>query len=192
MNKQRRPWLGFGLIEVLVAMAVFALGIMASFSIQTSALRTYHEASQQLIATNLARDIIARIRSNPGLLTHYTVERLGGSVAPSSPNCHINECSPRQIAQFDLANFRDQILGGEERFWIDGSERSAGGLADARACIRSLGRVLTVIISWRVPPQNFVGNNSSGQSSNCGVGIAEGGASHTQSYAISSHIEAAQ
>lgn len=179
---------GFGLIEVLVALVIFTLGVLATYSIQTSALRAYHGASQLQTATNLGREITARIRSNPGQIAHYNVEELGTNASQTAPNCYAKSCSPAQIAQFDLAKIGDQLQGAAERFWVDDEERNVGGMRDARACIRSNGSLLTVIISWS---SRDIGVAS--EASICG-GVATQSADagfHTQNYVITSHIGAA-
>jgi type IV pilus assembly protein PilV len=184
----RSPQSGFGLIEVLVALVIFALGVLAMYNIQTSALRVYHGASQLLTATNLGRDITARIRSNFGQLALYNVEQLGADVSPALSHCYTASCSPAQIAQFDLAKLGDELQGSAERVWVDGQERKVGGMTDARACIRSSGSQLTVIISWSIKDKGIASD-----ASQCGGAAAQFAdtRSHTQNYVITSHIDVA-
>jgi type IV pilus assembly protein PilV len=178
---------GFGLIEVLVALVIFSLGVLATYNVQTTALRAYHDASQLLTATNLGRDITARIRSNSGQLAQYNVEELGTGAPPAPTNCYTSSCSPVQIAQYDLAKLGEQLQGAAERFWIDGEQLNVGGMTDARACIRSNGSRLTVIISWSAR-----GKGLESQAPQCGAAAQFAGiGSHTQNYVITSHIDVA-
>jgi len=138
-----------------------------------------------LTATNLGRDITARIRGNSGQIAQYNVEELGTSASQTAPNCHVKSCSPAQLAQFDLAQLGDQLQGTAERFWVDGEELNVGGMRDARACIRSSGSLLTVIVSWS---SRDIGAKS--ETAKCG-GATEQSAdagSFTQNYVITSHI----
>lgn len=176
---------GFGLIEVLVALLIFALGILATYSIQVSALSAYHEANQLLVATDLGRDIIARIRSNATQLALYNVEELGAGASPTAPNCYVKSCSPAQLAQFDLGQLGDRLQGAAERVLVHGQERNAGGMADARACIRSSGRMLTVIISWSSRDIDLAS-----EALQCGPAATQftDNGYYTRSYVITSHI----
>jgi type IV pilus assembly protein PilV len=56
---------GFTLIEVLVAMAVFAVGILAAISMQSSAALTDHLARNSTEAATQATDLIERLNSLP-------------------------------------------------------------------------------------------------------------------------------
>ena len=56
---------GLGMIEVLVAGLIFALGVLGLSTMQVKAKRTSYDALQRSLATSLARDMVARMRSNP-------------------------------------------------------------------------------------------------------------------------------
>lgn len=65
---------GVGLIEVLVAMAVMALGILAVAGAQASSLRSSHGAHYRAQASFIAQDMIERMRGNPGQARNYTLD----------------------------------------------------------------------------------------------------------------------
>jgi type IV pilus modification protein PilV len=56
---------GFTLIEVLVAMGLFAAGIMAVISMQTATVRTNSLARNSTEATTIASDLLERLNSLP-------------------------------------------------------------------------------------------------------------------------------
>lgn len=79
---------GVGLIEVLIAVLVLSVGLLGMVAMQITAKRNSFEAAQRSIATGLSRDILERIRSNPGEVATY-VSNLGGesiTTAPASCN----------------------------------------------------------------------------------------------------------
>jgi type IV pilus assembly protein PilV len=55
---------GFGLIEVLVAMLVLAIGLLGLAALQTQGVRFNHDAMVRTQATALAYDIIEKMRAN--------------------------------------------------------------------------------------------------------------------------------
>ncbi len=78
-RQERARSAGIGLVEVLVALLVFSVGILGVTAMQLAAKRSGYEATQRSIATSLARDIIERMRSNPGQLPGYVVSDLGST-----------------------------------------------------------------------------------------------------------------
>ena len=55
---------GFTLIEVMVAMVIFAIGMMGMASLQTVSLRTNYESNTRSQAVLLAYDMVDRMRAN--------------------------------------------------------------------------------------------------------------------------------
>ncbi|MFT0694545.1 type IV pilus modification protein PilV [Acinetobacter bereziniae] len=62
---------GVGLIEVLVALVILALGILGFAALQLRALDAAQEATEQNIAMNTARDLAERMRVNRTALSDY-------------------------------------------------------------------------------------------------------------------------
>ena len=140
---------GVGLVEVLVALLIFAVGIVGAFKMQIAAKRANFEAAQQSIAVGLVRDILERIRSNPGELESYLVEEVGERALAAGLDCRLMSCSNSQLAVHDLHEWSSHLTGAGELVSIDGTDRNAGGLAMARACVRRSSRIVTVAIAWR-------------------------------------------
>jgi type IV pilus assembly protein PilV len=55
---------GVGLVEVLVALLLLAVGVLGFTLLQVSALNSSIEASKRIQAMSLAKDIAERIRAN--------------------------------------------------------------------------------------------------------------------------------
>jgi type IV pilus assembly protein PilV len=59
-----RPSAGFSLLEVLVAIVILSLGLLGFASLLSLSLQTNQSANHRTEATNLAYEIIDRIRAN--------------------------------------------------------------------------------------------------------------------------------
>ncbi|EPF93075.1 hypothetical protein GCM10025882_06070 [Acinetobacter gyllenbergii] len=56
---------GVGLVEVLVALVLLAIGILGFIGLQLKAIDASAEARQQVLALTIARDLAERMRANP-------------------------------------------------------------------------------------------------------------------------------
>ena len=98
---------GLGMIEVLVAGLVFAVGVLGLSTMQVKAKRTSYDALQRSLATSLARDMVARMRSNPTAIdTYAAISFLGGVTSGNepSPNCKSAQCSSIELANTTCGN----------------------------------------------------------------------------------------
>lgn len=142
---------GVGMIEVLIALLVFTLGVLGMASMQVSAKRTSYDALQRSLATSLTRDIIERMRSNPSdtsLVIYGAVNNLGdGSKGDTEPtdNCRTSTCTPSQLATHDVWEWEQALDGASETL----DNIKAGGLVSPRACITHNAGVVTVVIAWK-------------------------------------------
>lgn len=69
MNRSKQK--GVGLIEVLVALVILALGILGFAALQLRAMDAAQEATEQTVAMSTARDLAERMRINRAGLTDY-------------------------------------------------------------------------------------------------------------------------
>jgi type IV pilus assembly protein PilV len=170
---------GFSLIEALITLFVFAIGILTIAGLQLVSKKANYDAAQRTTAGMLANDIAERMRANLSTngvaLGDYLVEELGGgTLAAPGTDCTAGTCTNTQLAAWDLYEW-EQLLDGA-------SEANAGGLVEPSACIRSdvagggVG-VYHIVIAWRgVTPlsnptidQNLTGAIAAG----CGQGSAK-------------------
>lgn len=120
---------GVGLIEVLVALLLIAIGILGFSALQLRAMDAANEAADRTFAINIARDLSERMRANKQGLTKFTVgaddsekivdaytNALTGKyyITSYSPQCaNTSKCSSAEFAQEDVNQilFRANTLG---------------------------------------------------------------------------------
>lgn len=139
---------GAGMLEFFVALLIFSMGMLGLLSAQWVGKKTAFEASQRSVATALVRDILERMRANPGQLEAYQAGSLGdevGRITAPEIDCDVMDCTAAELALFDLWQWESLLLGDSEQDLVG----SAGGLVAPRACISSAGGAVNVTISWR-------------------------------------------
>lgn len=110
---------GFSLVEVLVAILVLAVGVIGAVGMQLSALRSTQQSAMQTIATQLASDVVERMRANPDVMReedarnpYLSVDFDTRSESVSNdrqPSCQQGKCDPSQIAQVDIRDWLTQL-----------------------------------------------------------------------------------
>lgn len=148
---------GVGLIEVLVTLVVFSLGMLSLAALQGVAKKANFDALQRTNASLMAYDLLERMRSNNQALASYvnagdlgggTRSTVGSQVVIACRNIDA-PCTREQIAAVDLTEWERMLDGNME---TRGNE-ATGGLVGATACIN--GPVLggsggySVTIAWR-------------------------------------------
>ncbi len=145
---------GFSLIEVLVSMMVFAIGILGTASLQTVAKRANFDAVQRTTASQLAFDIFERMRANPAALSSYLAApgaALGVKNVMAMPvkDCKASVCTPQEFASRDQWEWQLSLNGALELK----DNANSGGLADATACVTGpadgSSGMYAVTIVWR-------------------------------------------
>ncbi|MEO5689676.1 MAG: type IV pilus modification protein PilV [Burkholderiaceae bacterium] len=108
--------LGFSLVEVLVAMFVVAMGILALAGLLQAATRYSKMSELRSTATLLANDIADRIRANPvgGKLAaagyDITEKSIPTSLSPAHAACTSEApCGPSDLAKADLADWTARV-----------------------------------------------------------------------------------
>lgn len=134
---------GYTLIEIMVAIVIVSIGLLAYASLQINALSQTHAAlfrSQAAISTH---DMSDRIRANlPGsVLGGY---RTAETAALADPNCALG-CTPFNLAVHDLKSW--QSLIAQYLPLATGVVSCADSdLLDANPC--SANSVHTIVVSW--------------------------------------------
>lgn len=126
--------LGFGLVEVLVALVVVAAGMLGVAALLGRALGAERTALERTVAVALAADMAERIRAN----------RRGGPAhagAPAGRHCgslagENVRCTPAEMAAY------------EHRSWVRQAETQLpNGAAEVRAATDS-PPTYTIVVSW--------------------------------------------
>ena len=129
---------GASLIEVMVAVAILAIGLLGLTNLQAASLRASHSAYMRTQATNLAYDMSDRMRTNreAALAGEYLIE-----LDDDTPD----EIQPPVLSNQDLRGWRDAI---------------AGTLPNGTGAVERAGDLFIITIQWTddrddADPQEF-------------------------------------
>lgn len=149
---------GVGLLEVLIALVVFALGVISMAQLQLRTMSLTMDSTQRSYAVAKSQDIADRIRSNGIAPVRYlgTYSQAANFCASSAPNCANGGglCTADMIVAFELndvfctgeGSYQEQILDWEVTI---GCERpDPGGLPIASTLCDELGAQVVVESSW--------------------------------------------
>ncbi len=155
--QRRRHARGGMLIEVLVSIVISAIALLALAGVNASAVRYTKMSQYRATATLLVSDLAERMRANKGVAAdgavvatgffagaydYSTTDFAGQSTAPTMPaqlcNSAATTCTPQQIAELDMAQWRLLVRTQlpEGSIWIS---RQAGQTA------------ADVWVAWRDP-----------------------------------------
>ena len=149
---------GVSLIEVLVSMVILSLGVLAVVALQLVAKRNNADAAQRTIASQLAYDIVERMRANSttaALAVYIQAGEIGGNNAALAAQACTSgaPCTAAQLVQHDLALWEQALLGAAEVVVTAGTPSNTGGLVNPTACITGPAGggdgIYTVTIAWR-------------------------------------------
>ncbi|MGH8693564.1 MAG: type IV pilus modification protein PilV [Burkholderiales bacterium] len=95
---------GFTLIEVLVALVIMAIGLLALVAIQLVTLRNNSGSYLRSQAAVAVGDLVDRMRVNQTVANTTTnyVHATPDAAPPNGPNCDAGTCDENQIAAYDL------------------------------------------------------------------------------------------
>jgi len=162
---------GFSIIEVLITLLVFAVGLLGYASLQNRAQKAQLEVYQRVYALNLVDYMVDQIRSNPlaqgcyGLATTEVGTGFSGSYSCSSYGTTETQAQVVDAVNewSDLLKGAGEVMGGT----------SVGGLLNARGCIvyDSVNESYSISVVWQGLVETIAPT-----STNCGA-TGYGGAS---------------
>lgn len=177
---------GVSMIEVLITLVVFSIGLLSVAGLQTISKKSNYDAMQRTQASILAMDMLERMRANSTALSSYVTSDAGAEATPSVL-CDATACNPAQLAAWDIYEWTRSLEGYAE--WDssatgcssntgDKPECAAGGLAAPTGCIEALGSgAYQVVIAWRgvtAQPEPVGGDTTDPRNdSSCGNGAAD-------------------
>lgn len=150
---------GVGLVEVLVALMVFSMGMLGIASLQIITKRSSFEAQQRQEAVLIANDMISRIK-NSGLTpvqikTSFDGQDFSAASTPNTPttNCLTSDCTVGQLVAYDLFSWHKNIYGSSVSVGSGLSAKNVSGLTSAKGCIdvsevSSKTTKVTVTVAW--------------------------------------------
>lgn len=90
---------GFSLVEVLVSIAIFALGLLGLGMMQVVANRYLNQSNWAYLALVQATDMAERMRANPEGVKAGAYDAITGP--GTAVNCEVTLCNPSQLALAD-------------------------------------------------------------------------------------------
>jgi len=155
---------GFSLIELLVALIVFSVGLLAVAGLQTVSKQSNFEALQRTSGSQIAHGLLEDMRVNGDAMNVYLAAgEMGGGArgGEPAPNCKgASVCNAAQKAAHDLW-FWEQVLDGNLEM---NGNTGAGGLVLPTLCINGpaggVAGVYIVTIVWRGSASMSNGNAS--------------------------------
>lgn len=153
MMSSRSKQTGFSLLELLVALVVFSIGLLAVAGLQTVSKQANFESIQRTTAAQIATGLLEDMRMNgDGINVYRTAGAIGGGFRGGEPvpNCRIGtECNAAQKAVFDLWFWEQALDGNLETSGGAGT----GGLMFPTLCVDgpAVGGpgIYRVSIAWR-------------------------------------------
>lgn len=134
LHRPRRAG-GFALLEVLVAILIMSVGVLALAGLQTSGVRAVHVSNLRTQVTQLSNDIMDRMRANPAAVTAGTYA-MTSSAVPGDPGCIETSCSTTALAQTDEYEWKkslaDTLPSGAGIVCVDSTPED--GTPDVPAC----------------------------------------------------------
>jgi len=109
MSRLRAPLArqrGVTLIEVLVAVFILSIGMLAGAGMQLAAMRENQSALYRSNALLLAEDMVARMRANPEGAAGGAYDGADTDLAVTTDGCLQSGCTSNQLALADIASWR--------------------------------------------------------------------------------------
>jgi len=164
MIRTTHKQVGFSLLELLIALVVFSIGMLAVAGLQTVSKQANFEGLQRTMASQIAHGLLEDIRTNGDALDIYrTAPPLGNGSrgAEPAPNCRDGAaCNSAQKAAYDLW-FWEQALDGTME---TSGGAGTGGLVLPTMCVDgpAVGGagIYQVTIVWRGTASITNGNNN--------------------------------
>jgi type IV pilus assembly protein PilV len=162
---------GFSIIEVLITLLVFSVGLLGYASLQNRAQKAQLEVYQRVYALNLIDYIVDQIRANPAAQGCYGLAAVEvGTGYSGSYSCSSYGTADTQAQVIEAVNEWSDLLKGTSEV---AAGNNVGGLLNARGCIvfDSVNQTYTVSVVWQglvetvAPTATNCGNASYGGSS---------------------------
>ena len=145
---------GFSLLELLVALVIFSIGLLGIAGLQVVSKQANYESQQRTMASQVAYAFLEDMRTNGvGIGVYTAAADLGGGTLTGLPvsNCRDpnTPSSAAQKAVHDLWYWERVVDGVQEA----GVEGSAGGVVSPTICIDGpiggVAGIYAVSVAWR-------------------------------------------
>ncbi len=100
---------GIGMMEILVALLILAIGVLGFIALQYRALEASSESTYRVQAVTIARDLAERIRVNRNAFSVYKTElSTAANQKAYKTNCLTTSCSDTDLADFDVSQITNR------------------------------------------------------------------------------------
>jgi len=152
LNKPLHSSAGFTLLEVMIALVIFSIGLLGLAGLQAGGLRSNTQAQLRTIATIQAYDMAERIRANPRGVEDGNYNAFDDAT-PTAGDCITNSCTAAEMATYDYYEWelitQSVLPSGHGTV----TSTSVGGGAT---------RLFTVTVMWDEERTGVNGTNCSG------------------------------
>ncbi|MEH6826276.1 MAG: type IV pilus modification protein PilV, partial [Motiliproteus sp.] len=126
---------GFTLIEVLISLLIFGVGIIGVTALTTQSQKITYQAYQSMVATWQLHDMMELIRANASQASgsNKYVHSYQGTEARGTKDCIANECSASEMADYDI------------RLWLSGTSNA---LPSAEGTVSRAASAYTLTLYW--------------------------------------------
>ena len=100
---------GFGLIEALIALFVFSIGLLGAIGIQANSMKDNRGALWQSQAVWAAYDIADRMRANTAGLAANEYDAADTAAVPTDPGCITTGCNAAALADTDIVEWANNV-----------------------------------------------------------------------------------
>jgi type IV pilus assembly protein PilV len=158
----RKSQHGMSLIEVLIALLIFAFGLLASAGLQLASLKASQHSAQSVVASGFAREYAEIMQMIPASVTSTSVVGTSAffidtSVASTATTadactgataaCNANSLIASSISDW-TSRMQVQLPGGRSVVCRDSSPRDSSGQLEWAGC-DDIGQMVLVKIGWR-------------------------------------------
>lgn len=106
VTKGIRRQVGVGMVEVMMAVFVLALGGLGFAALQVRALQTTNGSHFRSQAMEIAQDLSERFHVNQSEVTIYENSWSGAAPTSAPTTCRTAACTPAALAAFDVASIK--------------------------------------------------------------------------------------
>lgn len=104
-SRRRHGAAGFTLLEVMVAVVIFSIGLLGIAGLQVAGMRFTHGAQLRAVATMQAENMADRMRSNVAGINAGSYNITGAMPTSYDKDCDNAQCTPAELATFDLVSW---------------------------------------------------------------------------------------
>ncbi|MFK8084170.1 MAG: type IV pilus modification protein PilV [Granulosicoccus sp.] len=151
---------GVGLIEILIAVVILAVGFLAAARMQVTGMRFSQGAYFESQAYLMAGDIIARMRANVAGVQAGGYDNLSTSGELQSPGCATQMCTPEALAEQDIFDWSEHLHRESDNATFTPLLPSSADVTAQGTVTRMANGGFSISIVWADENANDIGQGS--------------------------------